>query len=65
MNSALDMITEIVMDVRFRHPDFGRGFAKITVTGVAFADGTIAQQIVANTIARLTEEEAKRRDGAR
>lgn len=61
MKDALDMITEIVMDVRFRHPDFGKGFAKITVTGEAFADGNIAQQIVAATVARLTEEEAAKR----
>lgn len=64
MNDALGMITEIVMDVRFRHQDFGRGFAKITVTGEAFAIGTIAQQIVAATVARLTEEEADRREKA-
>lgn len=61
MKDALGMITEIVMDVRFRHQDFGKGFAKITVTGAAFADGNIAQQIVAATLARLTEEEADRR----
>jgi len=59
--NELATITEVEMKVHFRHQTLGRGVAVITMTGEAFADGSITQQYVARVIARMTQEEAERR----